>query len=79
MDGVKLTFTDEALKLVAKIANSTKTGARGLRSILENVLIDIMFDFAGNTENKDITIDEKYVENSLKDKYDINEIKMKAA
>jgi ATP-dependent Clp protease ATP-binding subunit ClpX len=79
MDGVKLTFTDEALKLVAKIANSTKTGARGLRSILENVLIDIMFDFAGNTENKDINIDEKYVENSLKNKYDINEIKMKAA
>ena len=79
MDGVNLSFTDGALKLVAKVANSTKTGARGLRSILENVLTDVMFDFAGNTENKDITIDEKYVENSLKDKYDINEIKMKAA
>ena len=79
LDGVNLNFTNEALRLIAKIANSTKTGARGLRSILENVLTDIMFDFGGNVENKDVTIEVDYVENSLKDKYDLDEIKKKAA
>lgn len=79
MDGINLSFDDDALKLIAKIANSTKTGARGLRSILENVLTDIMFDFGGNTENKNVNIDVAYVENSLEDKYDLEEIKKKAA
>lgn len=75
MDGVNLTFDEDALKLIAKIANSTKTGARGLRSILEIVLTDIMFDFGGNSKVKDVNIDVAYVENSLKTKYDIEEIK----
>jgi ATP-dependent Clp protease ATP-binding subunit ClpX len=79
MDGVNLSFTDGALKLVAKVANSTKTGARGLRSILENVLTNVMFDYAGNVEVKDIKIDAKYIENSLQNKYDLDEIKKKAA
>lgn len=79
MDGVNLSFEEDALRLIAKIANSTKTGARGLRSILENVLTDIMFDFGGNAEAKDININVDYVENSLKDKYDLDEIKKKAA
>lgn len=79
MDGVNLSFTDGALKLVAKVANSTKTGARGLRSILENVLTDVMFDYAGNTEVKNVKIDTKYIENSLQNKYELDEIKKKAA
>ena len=79
MDGVDLTFEEEALRLIAKIANSTKTGARGLRSILENVLTNIMFDYAGDKENKKININIDYVENSLKEKYDLVEIKKKAA
>lgn len=79
MDGINLSFDDDALKLIAKIANSAKTGARGLRSILENVLTDIMFDFGGNTEQKNVNIDVAYVENSLENKYDLEEIKKKAA
>ena len=79
MDGVNLSFTKDALKLVAKVASSTKTGARGLRSILENVLTDVMFDYAGNTNNTDVKINGKYIENSLKDKYELDEIKKKAA
>lgn len=79
MDGIHLTFDEDALKLIAKIANSTKTGARGLRSILENVLTDIMFDFGGNIDARDVNINVDYVENSLKLKYDIEEIKKKAA
>lgn len=75
MDGVNLTFDEDALKLIAKIANSTKTGARGLRSILENVLTDIMFDFGGNLKVKVVNIDIAYVENSLKSKYDFEKIK----
>lgn len=79
MDGVDLHFEKDALRIIAKIANSTKTGARGLRSILENVLTDIMFDFGGNIDNKEVNIDVHYVENSLKNKYDLDEIKKKAA
>ncbi len=44
MEGVELEFTDEALKAVARKAMERKTGARGLRSILENILLDIMYE-----------------------------------
>ena len=44
MEGAKLTFTDDALAAVARKAIARKTGARGLRSILENVLLNAMFD-----------------------------------
>ena len=44
MEGSKLTFTADAMSAVAKKAITRKTGARGLRSILENVLLDAMFD-----------------------------------
>jgi|UniRef100_A0A7V5XZN0 ATP-dependent Clp protease ATP-binding subunit ClpX len=44
MEGVKLTFTPEALETVAELALKKKTGARALRSILEKTMLDIMFD-----------------------------------
>ena len=44
MDGVKLEFDEEAVKAVAKKAIERKTGARGLRAILEDVMMDIMFE-----------------------------------
>ncbi|MEG1524736.1 MAG: ATP-dependent Clp protease ATP-binding subunit ClpX [Clostridia bacterium] len=44
MDGVALSFDEKALRAVAKKAIERKTGARGLRAILENVMLDIMFD-----------------------------------
>jgi ATP-dependent Clp protease ATP-binding subunit ClpX len=44
LDNVKLRFTDEALTAIAKKAIGRKTGARGLRSILEDVMLDIMYD-----------------------------------
>ena len=43
-EGIKLTFTDEALKSVSKQALDRKSGARGLRAILEKVMLDIMYD-----------------------------------
>jgi ATP-dependent Clp protease ATP-binding subunit ClpX len=47
MEGVKLTFTEEALKVVAARAIKRKTGARGLRSIMESILLSTMFDLPG--------------------------------
>ena len=44
LESVKLTFTDEALKSIADKAIKRKTGARALRSILEKILLDSMFD-----------------------------------
>lgn len=44
MEDVKLTFTDDALKAIAKKALARKTGARGLRSIMEGILLDSMYD-----------------------------------
>jgi ATP-dependent Clp protease ATP-binding subunit ClpX len=47
MEGVKLTFTEEALKVVASRAIGRRTGARGLRSIMEAILLTTMFDLPG--------------------------------
>ena len=44
MEGVKLGFTDSALRELAKIAHQKGTGARGLRSILEQVMLDVMYE-----------------------------------
>lgn len=44
VDDVKLTFTDDALKAIAEEALRRKTGARGLRSIIERIMLDVMFD-----------------------------------
>jgi len=44
LDGVTLTFEEEALRLIAQRAIDRKTGARGLRSILEEILLDVMFE-----------------------------------
>merc|ERR1712038_237823 len=48
MDKVDLTFTDGALKVIARNAISKKTGARGLRAILEKLLLDAMFEIPGS-------------------------------
>ena len=44
IDDVKLEFTDDALKEVAHLATERKTGARGLRSIMESVMMDMMYE-----------------------------------
>ena len=47
-DGIELEFEDDALREVAKTAISKKTGARGLRSILEQTMLDVMYEIPGN-------------------------------
>jgi ATP-dependent Clp protease ATP-binding subunit ClpX len=58
IDGVELSFRDEALKEIAKQAIKRKTGARGLRSIMEDLLMDTMFGLPNNDLEK-VIIDEK--------------------
>lgn len=60
MDEVELNFDKLALKEIAKLALTRKTGARGLRSILEDVMLDIMYDLP-NYKGKTITISKEVV------------------
>ena len=52
MDGVELVFEDDALVEIAKKAIERKTGARGLRAICEEVMLDIMYDIPSRTDVK---------------------------
>ena len=61
MDGVNLDFRDGALRAIAQKAIERKTGARGLRSILENILMDPMFDIPTANDIQDVVISEDVV------------------
>jgi ATP-dependent Clp protease ATP-binding subunit ClpX len=61
MEGVELEFRDDALAAVAQRAMDRKTGARGLRTILENVLLDTMYDLPSSTSAKKVVVDEAVV------------------
>ncbi|WP_240007686.1 ATP-dependent Clp protease ATP-binding subunit ClpX [Pseudaquidulcibacter saccharophilus] len=62
MENCKLTFTDEALHAVASKAIARKTGARGLRSILEGILLDTMFDLPSFEGVEEVVINVEVVE-----------------
>ena len=62
IDDVELSFRDEALKEIAKKAIDRKTGARGLRSIMEDILMDTMFNLPNDDLDK-VIVDEKTVVN----------------
>jgi ATP-dependent Clp protease ATP-binding subunit ClpX len=62
MEGVKLTVKDDALHAIAKKAMERKSGARGLRSILEKLLLQPMFDAPDRPELAEIVIDSDVVE-----------------
>ena len=57
LEGVKLTFKDNAVKEIAIKAISKKTGARGLRSILENILLKTMFELPSQDNIEEVVID----------------------
>ena len=67
LDGINLSFNDEAVKEIATIVLDLKIGARGLRSIMETLLSDIMYDFSDS--DKDVVITKDFVQNSLKKYY----------
>lgn len=62
IEGVKLTVTDEALHAIATMAIKKKVGARGLRSIMEELMTDIMFHLPSHREVKEFVITKEMVE-----------------
>jgi ATP-dependent Clp protease ATP-binding subunit ClpX len=62
MEGAELEVRPAALKAIARKALARKTGARGLRSILENALIDTMFDLPGMSNVEKVVVDESTIE-----------------
>ena len=61
MDGIDLQFTPDAVREIAKQAIARKTGARGLRAIIENVMLDTMFELPGHKEVKECIVDQDAV------------------
>jgi ATP-dependent Clp protease ATP-binding subunit ClpX len=62
MEDVKLTFAKDALEQVARMAIKRKTGARGLRSILETMLLDTMYELPGNKALEEVVINRQVIE-----------------
>jgi ATP-dependent Clp protease ATP-binding subunit ClpX len=56
LEDTQLTFTDDALNAIAKRAIKRKTGARGLRSILEDILLNTMFDLPGLENVQEVVV-----------------------
>ena len=66
MEGVKLTFTEDALKAIAHRAIQRKTGARGLRSIMEQILLDTMYELPSLSGVDDVVINKEVAEGKAK-------------
>jgi ATP-dependent Clp protease ATP-binding subunit ClpX len=66
MEGIKLGFSDDALKAISRKAIARKTGARGLRSIMEVILLDTMFELPGMTGIEEVVINSEVVEGRAK-------------
>ena len=62
MDGVKLRFEDDAIDLIAKEALKRKTGARALRSIVEEIMLDIMYEIPSKEDVKEFVVTKEMVE-----------------
>ena len=63
LEGVKLDFTEDALKEIATRALKRKMGARGLRAIIEHTMLDLMFEVPSNNQIKSITITKATIDN----------------
>ncbi len=77
LEDTELTFTDDALTAIAEQAIIRKTGARGLRSILEGMLLDTMFELPDVEGLTEVVIDDKTVNDKEKPKYVISKTKKK--
>lgn len=84
MEGVSLIFTDDALRSIAQKAIVRNTGARGLRSILEDILLDTMYELPSLQNVKEVVISREVVDGnampliSFSDKADVKESKAKS-
>ena len=79
MEGVKLTLTDDALKAIAKKAIERKTGARGLRAIMEENLLELMYDIPDKKDVAEIIIDEHVINDKKQPKFIIKKESKKAS
>ena len=61
MEGVNLTFEQKALEAIADLAVKRGTGARGLRSIMENIMLDTMYNLNKQSRNTSITVTEDMI------------------
>jgi ATP-dependent Clp protease ATP-binding subunit ClpX len=66
MEGAELEFRDEALRAVSRKAMHRKTGARGLRTILETVLLDTMYDLPSLRNVSKVVVDDSVIEGTTK-------------
>jgi ATP-dependent Clp protease ATP-binding subunit ClpX len=78
MEGAELEFRDDALRAIARRAMERKTGARGLRTVLENVLLDTMYDLPSMDNATKVVVDDAVVLGETKP-YIIYETEEKAA
>ena len=69
MENVKLTFSEEALRAIARKGIERKTGARGLRSILESILLDTMFELPALEGVEEVVIGHEVVEGKARPLY----------
>ncbi|KAG1707532.1 ATP-dependent Clp protease ATP-binding subunit ClpX [Nymphon striatum] len=81
MEGVEIDFRDDALHAIARKAMDRKTGARGLRSIMENVLLDTMYDLPSEEGVTKIVVDESVINGETQPYkiYENKEVKKKTA
>lgn len=78
MEQVNLTFKDEALTLVAQKAIERKTGARGLRSILETILLETMYELPDTNSVEQVVIGPEVIEGKAKPLYIYSDLKKKS-
>ncbi len=69
MENCKLTFSDDALKTVVSIAQKKKTGARGLRNVIEIALTHVMFELPSKEGVKEVIITEKVITHKEEPEY----------
>jgi ATP-dependent Clp protease ATP-binding subunit ClpX len=74
-DDVVLHFQDEAVEAIAEKAIKQKTGARGLRSIVESIMVEIMYDIPSIKGAKEVTITKDVVVNATKPLVEVKKIK----
>ena len=80
-EGVDLRFTDEAIKAIAQEALKRKTGARGLRGVIESSMLDVMFEVPGMKNVKEVIVDADVIRESAQPKmvyFSDEEMKTKA-
>ena len=79
LDGVKLNFTDDALRKIVELTVNKGTGARGLRSVLELSLMDTMYDIPSQDETRELVVTDTMIEEGAEDSDNEDELLRKRA